>query len=227
MPRLTSVRIPKTGIAVFQAIATLDGERADNLVAHLSNDGVRTLPTLVETVRTAVGDAWDEELADAFVTHLLSLSTLAIGHDFSAEDLANHLASQVAEELGDTEMEVLPGRLASLLSVPSMRAFGKAVDVSQESDRLLHTSRVITDIRPVFGNDVEREPIGAVISHTLRLDYFEHGEVRTVSFALNTRDLAELKKTLDRAQAKGNTLSNLLDRVELTEFDLSQGESDD
>ena len=227
MPRLTSVRIPKTGAAVFTAIAQLDEARFKELLDHLSNDDNRSITALVQTVHDVVGDAWDEDLSQAFVTHLLSLCTLAISHDFTTAELAAHLAGQVSEELSETELGALSERLDGLLGVQGITAFGKAVDVSQESDRLLHTSRIVSDIRPVFGKEVETEPIGAVIFHTLRLDYFEDGEVRTVSFALTASDLAQLKRTVERAEAKGNTLSRLLDRVELTEFDLSQGEIDD
>ena len=99
-------------------------------------------------------------------------------------------------------------------------------DIARESDRLLHVSRVITDLRPVFSEEAANEPFGAVIVHTLRLDYFEENDVKTISFALNSRDLAQLKRTVERAQAKENTLSGLLKRVELAEFDLA-GETDD
>jgi hypothetical protein len=226
LARLSSIRVPKTGVPVLKRLAELDEKHASTLVDRLSQAQFRSIAALVSSVKDAVGDTWDEDQSEAFVTHLISMSTLGTSHDFSVADLAGHLTGQIGADLNDIEKETLPPRLAALLAAPSFAAFSKAVDISQESDRLLHVSRVITDLRPIFGERAGTEPLGAVIIHTLRLDYFEQSEVKTISLALNSRDLAQLKRTVERAQAKETTLSGLLKRVELAEFELS-GETDD
>jgi hypothetical protein len=226
LARLSSIRVPKIGLPVLKRLAELDEKHASSLTDRLSDAQFRSAGALVSTVQDAVGDTWDEDESDAFVTHLISMSTLATSHDFGAGELAEHLTEQISSDLGEAERKTLPTRLAALLSAPSFAAFGKAIDIARESDRLLHVSRVITDLRPVFSEEVANEPLGAVIVHTLRLDYFEENDVKTISFALNSRDLAQLKRTVERAQAKENTLSGLLKRVELAEFDLS-GDTDD
>lgn len=226
MARLSSVRVPKTGVPVLKRLAELDEQHASSLIGHLSDAQFRSAGALVSGVQDAVGDTWDDDKSDAFVTHLISMSTLATSHDFSATELAEHLTEQIGPDLNDAERKTLPARLSALLSAPSFAAFGKAVDIARESDRLLHISRVITDLRPVFGQAAATDPLGAVIVHTLRLDYLEGNDVKTISFALTSRDLTQLKRTVERAQAKEGTLSGLLKRVEITEFDLS-GETDD
>lgn len=226
MARLSSIRVPKTGVPVLKRLAELDETHASSLIARLSDAQFRSAHALVSSVQDTVGDTWDDDKSDAFVTHLISMSTLATSHDFTASEMAEHLTEQISSDLSGGERKTLAARLTALLSAPSFAAFGKAVDIARESDRLLHTSRVITDVRPVFGQEASSNPLGAVIVHTLRLDYLEGNDVKTISFALTSPDLAQLKRTVERAQAKESTLSGMLRRVELAEFDLS-GEADD
>jgi hypothetical protein len=226
LAKLSSIRVPKTGRPVLKRLADLGDERAQSLAEKLDNGHFRSLAALVDAVKLAVGADWGEDDADALVTHLLSMSTLRTSHGFGAEALADHLTKELGAELKQPDRKILSNRLAGLLGARGFAALAKAVDIAQESDRLLHVSRVITDIRPVFGDEGAAPPMGAIVMHTLRLDYFERSEVKSISFNLNSRDLAQLKRAIERAQEKESTLSGLLRSVELAEFDLL-GETDD
>lgn len=226
MAKLASIRVPKSGIQVLKRIADLEEKQASELVERLSRGDIRSIGGLVKAVQRSVGDSWDEEQSNAFVSHLLSLSILVIGSDFAITELAARITGQISD-LDATAEKVLPERLTSLLSSQNLVALGKAVDLARESNRLLNDARIISELRPVFGDDIAAEPTGAVIVHTLRLNYMEEGERKTASLTLNSRDLVQLKRAVERAQTKENTLSKLLDRVQLAEFELTEGETDD
>lgn len=221
MASLSSVRIPKDAVAVLTRVVELDDQHLETLVAGLSSGDVRDMAALKAAVRDAVGDEWDASDVDAFVGHMMSMSALGTSHDFTPVTLAQVITDKIASSLDEHGVAVLPERLAALLEARDFLGFSKAVDISTEYDQLLHVSRIISDVRPVFGADADDDPLGAVIVHSLRIDYFHEGRIKTTSFALNTNDLTQLKAVVERAEKKQRSLSRALERLAMPEFDLS------
>ncbi|MDP7738996.1 hypothetical protein [Mycobacterium paragordonae] len=226
MANLSAVRIPKDGVPVLQRVAQLGDDVANALIEALSSDQIRSISAVVAAVTGVVKDQWSEDEVAAFVGNLVSMSTLGTSHDYPPDELAGKISELVGQSLDEDEKKQLPGRLTALLSARSFRAFSKAIDVSRETDRVLNVSRILSDVRPVFGQDAAEDPLGALVVHTLRIDYYEQGEVKTDSFTLNAKDLEQLKDAIERAEEKERTLSRILKRAELAEFNLS-GDSDD
>lgn len=227
MASLSSVRIPKDALPVLARIAKLSDEQYETLVGALGATSVSSVDALQQAVSDAVGTVWqsDEEV-EAFVTHLMSMSSLGASHDFKPDELARTVVKRVEDEIDGDAWVRLGDRLSGLLSAPKFFGFSKAVDISSEYDQVLHVARLVTDIRPVFDADPSVDPIGAVVVHNLRLDYFHEGRIKTASFALNDRDLAQLKLVVERAQAKHATLTRMLSTANVTEFDVT-GDGDD
>lgn len=223
---LNAVRIPRDAVPVLKRIADLDDHEVDALVEAVSTGQLRDTRSLKAGVRGAVGHRWqDEDDVNSFVRQLMSLTTLGVSHAFAAPKLAE----TIAQRLSGLDGELIPklqNRLSRLLAASDLVALGKAIDVATEHDRVLHGSRVLSDIRPVFDSDVSTDPVGAVITHTLRVDYFQDGETKTISFALDDYDLAQLRDVVSRAEEKQKTMSRLLERIALTKYDLT-AESDD
>jgi hypothetical protein len=217
---LSVVRIPKDGVPVLKRVAELDDDVANGLIEALSSQPMQTIGAVVTAVTDVIESRWTDDEVTEFVGNLISMSTLGTSHDFATDELAAKIADQVAGGLNDEENKRLPSRLLALLNAASFRAFSKAIDVSRESDRVLHVSRIVSDVRPVFRDDATEDPFGAVVTHTLRLDYYESGDVKTTSFTLNSTDLAKLKHCIERAEEKEATISRILTRAELAEFDL-------
>lgn len=226
MASLSSVRIPPGAVPVLERLAKLDADKALNLVAALSAGEVRDMRTLKGAISGAVGSTWAKDEVDAFVGHLMSMSAIGASHSFSAEEFAQVITQRAKTDLDDDDLSVLQDRLAALLGASDFAAFSKATDIATEYDQVLHLSRIVSDIRPVFGAEAEADPIGAVIVHTLRIDYFHEGRVKTISFAMNTRDLDELARNTERANAKQRALSKTLERIQLPEFDLTGGDDE-
>lgn len=224
---MDAVRVPRAGIPVFHALAVLDEVRYLDLIGRLSTRDLNTIARMLSEVRSVVGDVWSERLCAAFVTHMVSMATLRTSNGFDVAEMAEHLASDIDAELDDaTTSTQLTSRLRDMLTVRSLAALGKAVDISQQADRMLHIPRIITDTRPVFDEDAALGPIGAVIQHTLRVEFLEDGEYRSTSFTLTPGDLRRLKVMVERAEIKEASLAHLLDQTDLTLFDLS-GDRDD
>lgn len=98
--------------------------------------------------------------------------------------------------------------LERLLSSESVRLAAKALDVSYDFERVYMDGRFLTSLRPVF--DEGREVIkGATVVQTLRLDYLaSDGLQATLSLALDSTDIENLKQSCDDALKKAEAILN-------------------
>jgi hypothetical protein len=89
----------------------------------------------------------------------------------------------------------------------------KAKELRLEVERSLYGARVLTDLRTVFGDDVSTRPAMTVM-HTLELKYHhETGDHREFYISLDDEDLQRLKEVIERAQRKGATLVELMNKA--------------
>jgi hypothetical protein len=75
--------------------------------------------------------------------------------------------------------------------------------------------------RPVFGSDPAVRPVGAVLTHTLKIRYHE-GDLRDhreFYVVLDSNDLDELRDIIQRAQTKDKSLRELLKSAQLPTLD--------
>ena len=110
-------------------------------------------------------------------------------------------------------------RLASLLVLDSLNTTAlKAKELQLESERTFCEARIITDIRPVFGDNIDEAPT-IMIVHTLKIG-FHVPEHKDMYVALDAADIIGLKKTLGRAEEKANKLKTILDAAGIRSIDL-------
>lgn len=222
MASLRSIRVPPTAVPILKRLAELDDERSKALVTAVSTGAIRGKSALEAAVLAVLGEQWQGDEVQDLLGNLISISSLASSHQFSADAIAEALVKRAGDKFTENEAQVLTRRLAVLIDAPDLLAYSKAADIYTEFDRLLHVSRIITDIRPVFSREPNPEPLGAVIVHTLRLDYFDAGRTQTISFALSRGDLTALKNAIERAEEKETRLSTVLDSAGLVEFDIAE-----
>jgi hypothetical protein len=70
----------------------------------------------------------------------------------------------------------------------------------------------------VFDSKPTSRPVGAVVTHTLKLGYHETGEHKEFNVILDCIDLNFLREIIDRAQAKDRTLRGLLKEAHLADL---------
>lgn len=105
------------------------------------------------------------------------------------------------------------GKLLTLLNAEIFALVAKAHDLVTEDERIFCHARILTDLRPIFGSNVEDGPKAMIALHTLKLAFHEqgssddHGEFYV---ALDAEDLQTLRKLIDRAEAKAKALSSIL-----------------
>jgi hypothetical protein len=67
----------------------------------------------------------------------------------------------------------------------------------------------------VFPTDPARRPSGALILHTLKIDYYKDDNFASAYFVLDDVDLEKLRSSIERALEKSKSLGELLLSVDL------------
>jgi hypothetical protein len=94
-------------------------------------------------------------------------------------------------------------RLTKLLASETVSLTAKAGAVAFESPRHAQGFRVLTDARPIFGQNLADGPKAYAILHTLQITYFEDdGNSRDWFLSVDAEDLGALDEVVARAKAK-------------------------
>jgi len=101
-------------------------------------------------------------------------------------------------------------RFKRLLNIKSLSMISKASRLQREGERLYCGAMILSDIRPVFGDDIASGPGSAVLTHTLKLSYHGDDGHRDFFVVLDSEDLKALGEVVDRAQAKDESLRKVL-----------------
>ncbi len=127
-------------------------------------------------------------------------------------DISDFLQSPESTEFQITTEEAgkLADRLKEFLSIDALNFFAKATIPRYEHERTLHDLRILTDARPVFGEDPSGSPEAAVIFHMLKIAYHQSNRIEEIFFSLDENDLDYLKEMVLRAELKAKSLQNAL-----------------
>jgi hypothetical protein len=125
------------------------------------------------------------------------------------------------KELNADAVAPMHNRLLAILDVSPLRVSAKAALLHAEHEHTYCTSRIFTDIRPVYDNGVNIPPSGAIITHTLKLSYHESasGDIHEIFVALGSDDIRELQDVLNRATDKAGSLKGVLETSKLRYID--------
>lgn len=126
-----------------------------------------------------------------------------------ASDLAEGL--QDVEKFPSTEIPGLRERLTRLLSIRSLSIGSKAESLKAEYERRYCSARMITDARPIYGDDPSEPPVAGMIVHTLRISYHDNtAQLQEFYLAMDADDITAMRGLLDRAEVKARSLESLL-----------------
>ena len=226
--RIMALKIPKEDFAAFVAIAELDDDsfgallksfattrpslRRGKFTSELSASLPATVRKEVPTLLNALFALYDLKGSESLPTEALSEAITQAAK--SEKALAPHLTGDKAE--------VFKKRLASALSFDeTLGVMVKAVDVSTEFENTFCSSRIFSDIRPVFTKNPDAVS-AAVVIHNLQLGFHDgaSGDHKELYVALGDDDLSALKETIDRAQKKAVAVKQLLKAAKVTCVDV-------
>ena len=224
MPSLT---IPEPYRHGIKALAGLSDAAFDQFLSALGRAPVLT--TAKELAAWLIPQLKDSDSTEIekIVEAVSSVYRIRIRYELPAGDLANDVLTAVSKS-GDSleQPERFKARLEKLLIQDSLStASAKALELRAEYERIYNESRVMTDLRPVFGGNVEDAPSAMLVVHTLKMSYYEDVSKRPheIYVTLDADDIRELKKVLDRAELKEKSLRKTLESAGIRSVDLPYG----
>lgn len=190
----------------------LSAPKRDLVSDRFAEDLVSKLPAYTEE------DA--QELGGTLTSLYVTLASSNKGGEELAADAVAAIRASSDEDLRRSVKD--PGklgeRLQTLLKISALENAAKAFELVNDHQNIFLDCRVITDIRPVFGHNVEEAPVGAVIVHHLKIVHLEGRERKYYYVALDGSDLQELIEALGRAQKKDRSLSKVLEVAKITQI---------
>jgi hypothetical protein len=208
------LQIPRQHLPSIGKILQLSDAAIEELISALSSATISAEATaMAEKVAGSVPSIPSEDLTEIIETiyslyHVREFAEVTRARFI--RDLVENLLSNVDFGLTKVDASTVGKKFQRLLNVKTLNILSKAIRLQRDGERIYCDARIISDIRPVFGDDIEKGPASAVITHTLKLTYHEMGEHKEFFIVLDEQDLISLQETIDRAQSKNATLSDLL-----------------
>jgi hypothetical protein len=210
MPNLTIPDRHKEGVIKLQ---NLDEGVIDILRAAIKKASSLPGPDRASSIITLASEANVEEPALIAET-IDALYAVKSTKDVSVEEFVRDVCDAIGTKIN---RDKLTKNLLALLSVDEAELAAKALDLQTEDERTFcPDSRILTDLRPVFGVNVSEGPKAMVIVHILKLGYHRtgSGRHRNVYVSLDAEDLKTLRSMIDRAEEKAKSLRNTVVNVD-------------
>jgi hypothetical protein len=200
----------------MEVLVQLSSESFERLVSLLAAEGVIfEAGAFSECLVAEVPEL--SEGGRALVSTLVTLDRLREERGETAEELADALSRSDGMPGGNDERAIIAERLARLLGIESLRLSAKAVDLLYSTERTYLSSRIVTELRPVFHNDPSEEPAAMVLAHRLELKCLSGGTgADEIQIGLDNEDLANLLRVVQRAEEKARTLTSFMEAKDVT-----------
>ncbi len=114
------------------------------------------------------------------------------------------------------------------MGLRSMFLTARATGVSIEHERMFHSVRFLTDLRPVFNSDVSAGLQAATIATSMKLEFHPDGvgDIKSIFLAFGRADLEYLRDSVERALDKVEELEKFVEATNLPYWD-EQGHTHD
>lgn len=211
-----ALAIPTRYLPPIQKLVALPDNSVDELIqAIASTDITAKSKEMAARVADHIHGIKREDL-DEIVDLIYSLYHVREYSELSKNRFVSELVEGVREHakepIAESKVPHLVERFQRLLQIGTLESITKAITLQRDGERLFCDAKILSDIRPVFGEDVAARPKAAVITHTLKLSYHEEGDHKTFFIVLDEVDLDDLSSVIERAKTKGETLSGLIEK---------------
>jgi hypothetical protein len=213
---MANIGIPKEAIPAFQTLVGLEQKTFNSLLSAFE----KSKPTLTprqfrEQISKTVGEVSQAVLWRVLMA-VLPLFEIKQDEKLTAKQLADDICLSLKKSKPKgfpvETAELLASRLKQLLELDkSLGVVAKAVDVMTDHEHLFCSSKILSDIRPIFTDTLEF-PSAAVIIHNLQIGFHDSATNKHTEFyiALDTDDIQQLKETIARAEKKTLALKSML-----------------
>lgn len=201
------IRIPISHHAPLSLLSSIDDREFANLsdiFCNVSGDISTSslLTALTEQLST-------REDAESLLDALVSVALFGQRNGRTKERRVSQVANSDSLELEPHQRELLAARLLTLLATPVLTLLSRAESLKLESNSAYCTSRILTDLRPIFDIEDVSEPAAASIIHTLRIEVHVDSRIESMSIAIDAKGLSEIAEAIERASRKAEALEEV------------------
>ena len=215
--------IPEREAGAIAAIQKLRSASMEKLILALLNAPPTSNPEkMAERITEQVPSVPVERLRrmlDTLYTLYLIRELSGVPYSQFLEDLIDGLRKDRNVQLTERQLKKFRELLKRLMDIEALKTVAKAARLQRDGQHLYCTGKTLSDIRPVFGNDPAARPLGAVLTHTLKIAYHQDSERLEFHVVLDSTDLEELAEVIQRAKEKDKALRTLLNSAKLPSFD--------
>ncbi len=215
MPQLT---VPEPHQPGLQKLVDYDDDAIETLLSVLQGEIPATDAGIVSyAVAAATQSGLDPNDVRQIVDTLIALYLVRTSLDESIPQFAEELGNARNIAVPDDKRQRFKDRLVRLLDVDALFIASRARDVLSENAHNFHGVRILTDVRPVFRDDMTGPPAAMTIMHTIKLRYHlaRNLDVEDFFIALSPSDLRVVRDAIDRAEAKASSVQQLLDAARM------------
>jgi hypothetical protein len=162
-----------------------------------------------------------EEDRSLLTDSLTGLHYLKSASGYGVDELIDVVSKAFGREgdSADGSRERLEENLRTILSIKPLIASAKALDLLSERDKVLLGTRILSNIRPVFDDDLTAPFLASVVTHSLKITVRGASSgAETIYLSLDTQDLKDLRDTIDRAILKANSIASKLNEPGVGNF---------
>jgi len=124
------------------------------------------------------------------------------------EELCSLLEKSAEKEikLAESKCSDFKSFISQLLEISNIGMKVKGMNLMFDYTAILENSTILTDFRPIYEFDLNKNVRKGIISHILKINYRENYESKSIYLTMDTDDLKELNEKIDRAVKKENIL---------------------
>jgi hypothetical protein len=216
---MPDIRIPEDQRKILAKLALLSAPQVDELATVAEGIvAATTLKELTEQLPSTLVTLGPEDVK-GFLETLYSMHVARAYFDSSVNEFLKEIVSALGKEgaaLTPEDRERLLVILTRLLGIDSLATSAKAHSLQREHPLVLHDTRILCDLRPVFDSPSEF-PVGLIVTYTLHVAFHKGGRHEDLYFALDAKDVAKLKVVSERAELKASSLKRLLSEKGLSQ----------
>ena len=213
------LRIPTEEIPALKTVKGMPNTSVDTLIKAL-----KAAPPTADTDEIARSIAQQvpalsakelEDVLDALYGLYFMRELSGVDRETFLKDFVEGFQNEPELAVEGKELHRLQLKFEKLLNVEAFNILSKAKRLQRDGERLYCDAKIVSDMRPVFGAKPTVRPVGAVLTHTLKLAYHEMGEHKEFQVVLDGIDLGLLAEVVHRALLKDETLRSFLKEMQL------------
>ena len=217
-----ALKIPEHDVPAVSSMRGLSAHAIEELIAAINSAPLDTdLGALAKRIAPKIRSISADRLGkfiDALYTLYYIRELSSAPHEIFLDDLIEAIQNNQKLAVAKKDVGKFRQRMNRLLEIEAFNTIAKAGRLQRQGEHLYCNSRILSDIRPVFGSRPTQRPLGAVITHSLRLGYHEGSEHKEFFVILDSDDLVAINEVVARALAKDKTLREFLADAKLPDL---------